>query len=276
MPAEFPREPSSALSEALHELGRTSTPHELEQRGVRRLRSVSTADIARLVEQAVNRTLLERTLGVDPAEMEAMFATAQRSLLGLVRSARQIERSRGALDEQRAELAAELGSMHDERARADERAAEADDAESWKEAARLRGAVRAALARSLGQTPRPETEDALVEAVLAHLATRRAATRARDTLARDEQVERLERRVRKLMRSLEETEAVLRQVAAKKDLEVGIESLYRAVQGLAPQDADGALKRQMMALIFAANLELHSELGLTSAATPDEPRSPAS
>lgn len=260
MSSEFPREPSSALSEALRELGRTATPRELEQRGVRRLRSVSTADIARMVEQAVNRTLLERTVGVDAAEMERMFAGAQRSLLGLVRSAKEIERSRGVLDAQRTELATELDVLAGERTRVDERRRDADEVEAWKDAARLRSTLRAALARSLGPAARPEVEDALVDAVLAHLRDRSSVARARDARERDEHVERLERRVRKLLRSLEETEAVLRKVAAAKDLEVGIESLYRVVQGLAPQDADGALKRQMMDLIFAANVELRSAL----------------
>ena len=52
---------NAALSEALEEIGRHTTPEQLRKRGVRRVLSVTRQDVSRLIEVAVNRTLLERS-----------------------------------------------------------------------------------------------------------------------------------------------------------------------------------------------------------------------
>ena len=70
------------------------------------------------------------------------------------------------------------------------------------------------------------------------------------------QVEMLERRVAKLTEHLDRTEAELRRVAAMKSIDHGIASLYDSVQGLAFDENDYEVKKEMLRGIFEANLEL--------------------
>ncbi|MCA8980594.1 MAG: diguanylate cyclase [Planctomycetes bacterium] len=66
----------------------------------------------------------------------------------------------------------------------------------------------------------------------------------------------LERRLAKLAGNLEMTEAELRATMARKNIDPGVASIYRTVQGLSAAEEDAELKREMMSKIFEANLEL--------------------
>ncbi len=70
----------------------------------------------------------------------------------------------------------------------------------------------------------------------------------------------LERRIAKLTSELGLTEEELKRIAAMKNIDLGIASIYRSVQGLAEDEAHGKRKREMMKEIFTANFELKQEL----------------
>lgn len=70
----------------------------------------------------------------------------------------------------------------------------------------------------------------------------------------------LERRILKLTRQLEETEADLRRIAAMKDVELGLPSLYRSVQGLSSEEEARSVKQSLMQAIFQSNLELKTAM----------------
>ncbi len=71
-----------------------------------------------------------------------------------------------------------------------------------------------------------------------------------------EEVEQFERRIAKLTESLEITEDELKRIATAKNIEVGVGSIYRTVQGLSADDDDFETKKELMSSIFAANFEL--------------------
>lgn len=73
------------------------------------------------------------------------------------------------------------------------------------------------------------------------------------------QVDLLERRVRKLKGLLDETGAELSRIATLKGLDSGIASIYRTVQGLSPDEDRLQEKREMLTLIFEANLDLQKK-----------------
>ena len=198
-----------ALVAAVRELGRAATPHELEERGVRRVRCVSTEQVSRLIETAVEKTLRERAeKGIDAAEIGLLVDHAQLGMLRMLHGFQEVEDSRGELREHRRELEDELEQMRSER----------------DEPASARG--------------------------------------------RDQVIERLERRVAKLVRALEQTEATLQKVAAMKNIDLGIASLYRVVQGLSCEDANLGEKRSMMKRIFEANVVLQQKRALAEVALP--------
>jgi len=78
--------------------------------------------------------------------------------------------------------------------------------------------------------------------------------------AHREEVNQLERRISKLMSSLGMTEAELVRLRQMKNIDDGLSSIYREVQGLDTGDARAELKRDLMEKIFAANIEMRSEI----------------
>ena len=87
---------------------------------------------------------------------------------------------------------------------------------------------------------------------------RRESIRAREQV-RDREVDNLQRRIRKLTSSLEETEHRLSEVTAIRNLDEGISSVYREVQGLNRSDRAYGHKKELMADIFRANLALQKK-----------------
>lgn len=73
------------------------------------------------------------------------------------------------------------------------------------------------------------------------------------------QIEVLERRVAKLTDSLGLTENALNKVASMKNIDLGVSSIYRTVQGLNPEDGQADQKKAMLTSIFEANLELQGK-----------------
>ena len=72
----------------------------------------------------------------------------------------------------------------------------------------------------------------------------------------EEEIANFERRISKLTQSLQMTEEEMRRIAAAKGIEIGISSLYRSVQGLSAVDTNFETKKELMATIFQANLDL--------------------
>jgi len=108
----------------------------------------------------------------------------------------------------------------------------------------------------------PETallQRAVIDLTLQNIETVRAQSSEQELTERDKQIDQLERRVRKLAGMLEMTEAELKRVAELKDVDPGIASVYRSVQGLSGQERDFELRKQLMNEIFKANIELREK-----------------
>ena len=71
----------------------------------------------------------------------------------------------------------------------------------------------------------------------------------------------LEARIQDLKRMLSASEDELARMLAEKSLDPGVASIYRTVQGLDRSTADYAKKKELLAVIYKANVELLRELG---------------
>jgi hypothetical protein len=269
-----------AFEAALQELGRTTTPEDLRRRGVRSVTSIGKADVARLIEISVNRTLLARTIGgLSDEERRFVIDAAEEAFSGDVRTMQDLASSRATIQRDRADIQDELERLKRELATGE--ADEGDAGAGFEElrerdtARRLRSLRLRVQARLLPVFDRlPPGGPTLRATVLELMAVfaqehEQALARERDSErgSMAARVEQLERRIGKLMRSLEETESVLARVAGMKNLEQGIESIYRTVQGLSPADADQERKLDMMRTIFEANLELRAATARPPVAT---------
>lgn len=75
------------------------------------------------------------------------------------------------------------------------------------------------------------------------------------------QVERLERRLQKLVATLEATERRLDEVSRIKGVDAGVPSAYRGVQGLSKVDEHFTLKSELMRKLLDENIKLRQQLG---------------
>jgi len=77
---------------------------------------------------------------------------------------------------------------------------------------------------------------------------------------RQETVELLERRITKLKELLDTTESELVRIARMKGVEGGVASIYRTVQGLSFEESDYGRKKEMLTLLFEANVQLRKKI----------------
>jgi hypothetical protein len=255
---------NEALADLVRQVARPTTPAELARRGAT-LRSVSLRQISTLIEQAVNRTLLARTIGVDPGEMQALLEGARGEFLSMLEAGSRLDSSRATLHQGRASLESELSRLREElRGGPPTPLPAADGAMAAEEERRLAASLREAFAVLEPQTPallRVERE--VLARALEALRASRLAARAAWQAERQEEVRNLERRIAKLVSSLETAELAISRLAAAKDVEEGIASLYRRVQGLAVDAPHLELKRALLAEIFRANEALQGHAGTT-------------
>lgn len=266
------------LMRALREMGEPATPEELRASGVTSVRRVRKEMLSRLIEKAVNRTLMARTMGVSEDELRELVTGAQQEFRRMLKTEDEIEAIRAQVGEQRAGLKEQLQQIREEIAdrrgfeelRSAEEAARGPTEIEREEDERLAEEIRVAfdgqlesVSPQLRRVQRAATDRALE--VLR--AARHTAFDAGQAKSRDD-VQQLERRVAKLVATLDSTEAVLKRVASMKDIEFGLASIYREVPGLAPEEADSDRKRDLMSQIFQKNLELYVA---TRGAAPEAP-----
>jgi hypothetical protein len=254
------KELNPALEAALFELARTTTPDELRRRGVRSVLSVGKADVSRLIEITVNRTLLARTLGgLSPEERRFVIDAAEEAFSGDVRNMSDLAASRETLQRDGREIQEELDRLKRDLSGQPagpgfEELAEQETAERLKP---LRLRIQARLLPIFERLPPggPTLRATVVE-LLAVFSQEHEVGLKREREALAGRTEHLERRISKLMKTLAETEQVLARVAQMKDIELGIESIYRTVQGLSTDEAQRERKLAMMRTIFEANVQL--------------------
>ena len=262
---------NEALADALREIGESSTPEELHKSGVRRVRRVSREMVSRLIEKAVNRTLMGRTIGVPEGELRELVQRAQDEFYRIVGQRDEIDRTRERLGEQRLALKEELARIRSElavqHATVEERHTPARVEVEQRENDQLVAAVRAAFARLDALPPElRRLEREVVVRTLEGIETARASAVAAGRAESAGRIDELERRIAKLVGSLQTTEHALGQVARLRRDDQGIESIYRTVQGLAPDEPEVEAKLDLMRAIFEKNLELHRRRAAQAAA----------
>jgi hypothetical protein len=252
-----------AFEQALEEVGRHTTPEALRQKGVRNLLSVGKADVSRLIEISVNRTLMARTIGgLSDEDKRYVIDAAQEVFDDQMRGMQALEVSRRTVEKDKAEIQAELAQLKRELAPKPGFEEAREKEVSGEDLKKLRLRIQARLLPIFDRLPPggPTLRGTALELLALFVQERDdAVARYRDDMTG--RVAQLERRIAKLMKSLEETESVLNRVSAMKDLEIGIESMYRTVQGLGTEESDRERKLEMMKNIFEANLEMQHQNG---------------
>jgi hypothetical protein len=254
------------LQEAVKKLSYKTTVDHLKKKGIQKVNVVGLDRIVALIEAAVHRTLRAQMAGLGGIEKRGEIAFATREeFLKLLSSNETLEREheevvkeKDALEGQVTTLRRELGTVQatlaerEARVQSEERVrAAADDAALTREVDGLLERT----GRKDDAAVRRLTDDLLALFHARLTEERKRVTEARRKESQNE-VELLNRRLTKLSMALQESEAELERVANAKQVDDGVASVFKDVQGLSPGDSRFQQKKGLMSSIFEANQKL--------------------
>lgn len=258
--------PSPALNEALTDAvrrwARPTTPAELQRRGISRVRSISLSRVASLIEKAVNRTMLARTIGDFPEDADSFSEAARVEFLRLMGSTPStkdpkdgVERTASsALERLRIELAERRKQVEKEREKLSIVAGAVGEGDKILEE-KLRK-LFISWGGSKNRTSPLERE--VIALSVGELRRERAHMERLRIDGHQSEIELLERRINKLSQLLDKTESDLAQAVRLAQVDSGVASIYDSVQGLSGEDANNLMKTELLSAIFEANLELRA------------------
>ncbi|HZN39827.1 MAG TPA: hypothetical protein VFD82_13540 [Planctomycetota bacterium] len=255
------------LKEAVRQLAFRTSLASLKKKGVQKVNVLGIDRIVALIEAAVQRSLKSRLLGAD---REAVAAATKAEFLRLLRTNEDLQRQKSEWEQQKEQAEEEIDQLRRDLAqqnRSLQQRLEQDALENRNRydgenalIARKVADVMQAIAGNQGMSAKA-AEEKVMELVMDVVSGEREdAEHARRAL-QDRDVENLQRRIKKLSETLQQTEQRLQHVAATKNIESGISSLYREVQGVSLGDVLAHKKSELMAEIFKANLELQKRTG---------------
>lgn len=256
---------ADSLRDAVKKLAYSTSVDQLKRRGVRNVKVLGLDRVAFLIEEAVDRSLRYKMLALD---RERLASATREEFLSLVQSKEDLNRSHDELrrlkdkaeeqvDHLRRELSAQQVLLKKKLMLAESEARarfEGEDAAIAQKILTLFEGVH-----TLGDMNLADLRERIMGLVMEIVHNERRETIvARETI-RNREVDLLQRRIKKLNTSLKETEHQLREVIRVKDIDEGISSIYRDVQGLDAADAQFERKTELMREVFEANLRLQKK-----------------
>ncbi len=249
----------NALTDVVRRWAKETSPEEMHARGVRKVRSVSLSRVAGLIEKAINRALIERTLGTVGDDHAAFSSAAREEFVRLIQGGKPkssppeagsaLDQLKSRLKGQRQNLAENqqlLSHKHGVKGPSDEE---------------LQVQLKKVFTSWGGAEERlsPLEQEIMKVAVGALRQERRRGQQA-ELDRQKKETDLLARRVAKLNKELHSTEAELARVKAAKQIDNGVASEFGEVQGLAQGDTQFERKSELMTALFAANIELRVKL----------------
>ncbi|MEO0478783.1 MAG: hypothetical protein AAF196_04825 [Planctomycetota bacterium] len=244
-----------SLKEAVKRLAYNTSVDHLKKKGVKRVNVLGLDRIVSLIEEAVHRSLRHKLV---TSEREEIVDATKEEFLKLLKSNEELKARHEAAEEESNNLRIQLDRLQEElteRLNEAEFQRQEDYEGEDEEIARRVAELFERQSADLPEEMRGQVYE-LIQGVVGE--QRREALEAREA-ARDREVDNLQRRIKKLSASLEATESRLSEVASMKDVETGVASIYREVQGLQGSGKEAERKKELMADIFAANLKLQSK-----------------
>lgn len=269
----------NALTDVVRRWAKETSPEEMHARGVRKVRSVSLSQVAGLIEKAVNRALIERTLGSVGDDHEAFSTAAREEFVRLIQGGKPKDsppEAGSALDQLKTKLRNQREGLAGNQQLLSEKQGVKGPGDG-----ELQGELKRVFASWGGDEERlSPLEQEIVKVAVGALRQERRRGQQAELDRQKNETDLLARRVAKLNKELHNTEAELARVRAAKQVDGGVASEFGEVQGLAQEDTQFERKSELMTALFAANIELRvkldSQLGAEEAAEPIVELTPAS
>ncbi|TDJ67293.1 MAG: hypothetical protein E2O39_14995 [Planctomycetota bacterium] len=247
---------NQAVVETVRRWARPTTPDELKKKGVAHLRSINLQSMAFLIEKAVNRALLERTIGGPDEHQDSISDATRDEFLRLLQNAPtepgELEaRAKSELRRLKRQLVERRKNDHEH-----ESAVRAGDSGPVRGEDELTHKVRTLFLDYTSATGRsaPRLEREVTALVCRELHEQRMEVERERLEQHQLDTERLERRIGKLSTILGQTERELAEMTQRKLIDPGEASIYKTVQGLDMAAGGSKRKAELLSAIFEANL----------------------
>ncbi len=253
---------SQNLMDAVKKLAFKTSIDQLQKKGVKQVNVLGIDRLVALIDEAVHRSLKHKLLGLERDQVadatKAEFLRMLQTNEDLAKQKDEVEKLKERAEEEVQLLRDELGRQKrnlQERLNFSEVDVKRRYAgENAAIAQQIDALFRAQIDRS---TPNlAELRDQLLEHTLALLDTERKAVMIAQEAARDREIDVLQRRIGKLNEALADSEQQLAHAATAIRQDPGLPSVFKQVQGLSADDVQAAKKKELMAVIFKANLAL--------------------
>lgn len=264
-----------ALAAATAPTAPTASPEETMRKESRKLNLVGSSQLARAVAESVRRGL-ETQFVLEERQLEAAVRAIGKELLerlkaksktvrGLPKDAflKEVEADRQRIEAAKEAARKELDVMleqlkgsHDDHARLRNELEAESKATAQVEDSLLAQRIQAIFAGSGDGADMAAIREKITALALGTVQDHRDETMEAQLAEQRTKIERFERRISKLTSNLELTEEELKRIASAKNIDLGVSSIYRNVQGLSSSDGDFETKKELMSCIFQANLDL--------------------
>ena len=250
------------LRQTLKKLACKTPVEQLVKRGVKEVKVVGLDHIVSLIEEAVHRSMRNKLMGMERAQLAG---ETREEFLRLLENHQSLQRSHDEvvrekelaeeeLDQMRRQLNSQNQLLQEKLAHAELDLRAQYEGENNEIVERVNEVFR-----QLSTDPDAEIHglrNRMLELVMHLVGEERKSAMAARQSAHDKEVEVLERRIDKLRGNLEATERSLAGLSNGEQVDPGISSIYREVQGLNRQDDQFERKQDLMADIFRANVAL--------------------
>lgn len=272
--APGPKSGTDDLVNMVQENSKAITLRQLSKQGRKNVRMMEMKDIKGLVTLAIDKVLERRGEQVSESERARLESEAKKEFDALLKEHNKVKAEKSEVDRLNETLKAELEASMAKLQEENERHAKAGQAEfSMTSFDQMETHIRDIFKRLVNEETRSalalhgpqalpglEALDKAISEMLSDL-----IERERDKAINEEQeahkrrVEILEARIRKLNTALTDTEGALKKVAAMKQIDLGVASIYGDFQGLNMDDANFEKKSELLKTIFLENMELQGK-----------------
>ncbi|MDF1660356.1 MAG: hypothetical protein P1V97_01190 [Planctomycetota bacterium] len=277
------------LVNLVQENSKQITLRKLAKQGRKNVRMMEMKDIKGLVTVAIDNVLERRGERISDKERDQLELEAKKEFDALLREHNKVKAEKSVVDRLNETLKSELEASISKLDEENERHAKAGQAEfSMTSFDQMEVHIRDIFKRLVSEETRSALAvhgpsalpglgalDKAISEMLSDL-----ISRERDKAINEEQeahkqrVEILEARIRKLNTALTDTEGALKKVAAMKQIDLGVSSIYGDFQGLNLDDANFEKKSELLKTIFLENLEIQGiaidEEDMEGTVEPDE------
>ncbi len=244
--------------EVLRGSARTKSLDQLRREGHRNVPVLRFSDLEALMAAAVDDTLMRLGVELSDQQVSGLNDEARLRFLALLKERAELKETLAGLERQGAKLEATTEGVQAEieRAESELEVEQAPAAAPDEELTGLRAKLHEDLTRLLGGVP--GVDAALLAGLLASVdeavENYRILVAARARREQEARVEQLNRRLHRLRRKLEESQALL--ARARAAAAAGMPELFELGPALQPGDLDYEHKRSLLDEIFRLNVEL--------------------